>query len=208
MKLWDQRSWSSFLECWVLSQLFHSSFTFIKRLFFLLASCLYGGVICMSEVIDVSPSSLDSILWNLGSSLAFHMMCSPYKLNKQGDNTQPLCTLFPILNQSVIPSLVLTVASWPAIRFLRRQVRWSLIPMSLRIPQFVVIHTVKSFSIVNEAEVDVFLELSCFSYDWTNVGHLISGSSTMSFISSSLAGRFFTTSPTCKALNIVHVKVV
>ena len=42
-------------------------------------------------------------------------------------------------------------------------------------PQFVVIHTAKGFSIVNEAEVDVFLELSCFHYDRVNVGDLISG---------------------------------
>ena len=42
-------------------------------------------------------------------------------------------------------------------------------------PQFVVIHTVKGFSVVNEAEVDVFLELSCFFYDPTDVGNLISG---------------------------------
>ena len=47
-------------------------------------------------------------------------------------------------------------------------------------PQFVVIHTVKDFSIVNEAEVDVFLEFSCFFYDPTNVGNLISGSSAFS----------------------------
>ena len=54
------------------------------------------------------------------------------------------------------------IASWPAYRFLRRQVRWSGIPISLRIFQFVVIHTVKGFSVVNEAEVEVFLEFSCF----------------------------------------------
>ena len=47
-------------------------------------------------------------------------------------------------------------------------------------PEFVVIHTVKGFSIVNEAEVDVFLEFSCFPYDPTNVGNLISGSSAFS----------------------------
>ena len=47
-------------------------------------------------------------------------------------------------------------------------------------PQFVVIYTVKGFSIVNEAEVDVFLEFSCFFYDPTNVGNLISGSSAFS----------------------------
>ena len=46
--------------------------------------------------------------------------------------------------------------------------------------QFVVIHTVKGFGIVNKAEVDVFLELSCFFYDPTKVGNLISGSSAFS----------------------------
>ena len=44
-------------------------------------------------------------------------------------------------------------------------------------PQFVVIHTVKGFSVVNEAEVDVFLELSCFFYDPADVGNLNSSSS-------------------------------
>ena len=44
-------------------------------------------------------------------------------------------------------------------------------------PQFVVIHTIKGFSVVNKAEVDVFLELSCLFYDPTDVGNLISGSS-------------------------------
>ena len=43
-------------------------------------------------------------------------------------------------------------------------------------PQFVVIHTVKGFGIVNKAELDVFLELSCFFDDLTDVGNLISGS--------------------------------
>jgi len=47
-------------------------------------------------------------------------------------------------------------------------------------PQFVVIHTVKGFSIVNEAKVDVFLEFPGFSYDPTDVGNLISGSSAFS----------------------------
>ena len=45
-------------------------------------------------------------------------------------------------------------------------------------PQFVVIHTVKGFSIVNEAEVDVFLEFPCFLYDPPDTGNLISVSST------------------------------
>ena len=47
-------------------------------------------------------------------------------------------------------------------------------------PQFVVIHTVKGFGVVHEAEVDVFLESSCFFGDPTDVGNLISGSSAFS----------------------------
>ena len=47
-------------------------------------------------------------------------------------------------------------------------------------PQFVVIHTIKGFSVVNEAEVDVFLEFSRFFYDPTDVGNLISGTSAFS----------------------------
>ena len=46
--------------------------------------------------------------------------------------------------------------------------------------QFIVIHTVKGFGIVNKAEIDVFLELSCFLDDPTDVGNLISGSSVFS----------------------------
>ena len=49
-------------------------------------------------------------------------------------------------------------------------------------PQFIVIHTVKGFGIVNKAEIDVFLELSCFFYDPVDVDNLISGSSAFSFL--------------------------
>ena len=48
------------------------------------------------------------------------------------------------------------------------------------VPQFIVIHTVKDFGIVNNAEIDVFLELSCFFHDPADVGNLISGSSAFS----------------------------
>ena len=87
--------------------------------------------------------------------------------------------LSQFLKQSIVPCLVLTVASWPAHWFLRKQVRTSGIPISLRIFQFVVIHTVKGFSLVSEG-ADVFLELACFLYDATDVGSLISGSSAFS----------------------------
>ena len=103
---------------------------------------------------------------------------------------QPWRTPFPIWSQSVVPCPVLTVASWPAYRFLKRQVRWSGIPISQNFPQFIVIHTVKGFGIVSKAEIDVFLELSCFFYDPADVGNLIFGSS--AFSKTSLNIRKFT----------------
>ena len=99
------------------------------------------------------------------------MMYSAYKLHKQVDNIKPWCTVL---------CLVLTVASWPTYRFLRRLIRWSGFSISKNFPQFVVIHTVKGFGIVNKAEVDVFLELSCFRYDPMDVVNSISGSSVFS----------------------------
>ena len=169
------------------------SFTFIRRLF---SSSSLSAIRVVSSAYLRLLMFLPEILIPAcaSSSLAFHMMYSAYKLNKQGDNIQPCCIPFPVLNQSVVPCLVLTIASWPAYRFLKRQIRWSGVPISLRIshththtknfPQFVVIYTVKGFGVVNKAEVDVFLEFSCFFYDAADVGNLISGSS--AFLKSNL----------------------
>ena len=100
------------------------------------------------------------------SSLAFYMMYSAYKLNKQGDNIQPWCTPFPIWNQSVVPCTVLTIASWPAYRILRMQIRWSVFP-SLGIFQFFVKHTVRIVGVVTKAERDVFSE-TLLLFWWSN----------------------------------------
>ena len=62
--------------------------------------------------------------------------------------------------------------------------------LSQNFPQFIVIHTVKGFGIVNKAEIDVFLELSCFFHDPADVGNLITGSS--AFSKTSLNIRKFT----------------
>ena len=69
---------------------------------------------------------------------------------------------FPNWNQSIVPCKFLTVASWPAYSFLRRQIKWSGIPISSRTFQFVVIHTIKSFGIVSKAKVDFFLNSLTF----------------------------------------------
>ena len=110
-----------------------SSFTFIKRLFifFLLSSIIRVVLSAYLRLLLFLPAILISAC--ASPSPAFHMICSAYKLNKQGDDIQAWPTPFPIWNQSVVPCPVLTVASWPAYRFLRRQVRWSGTPISWRI---------------------------------------------------------------------------
>ena len=117
-----------------------SSFTFIKRLF---------SSSSLSAIRVVSSAYLRLLIFLLeilisvcaSSSLAFLMKYSAYKLNKQGDNKQPWHTPVLIWNQTVVPCSVLIVASWPAYRFVRKQVRWS-----FRIFQFVVIHTIKALA--------------------------------------------------------------
>ena len=112
---------------------------------------------------------------------AFRVVYSVPKLNRHGTSKQPCHTPFSILKQSVVPYKVLTVASWAAYKFLNRRVRWPVILIFFQsLSQFVMIHTVKGFNVVNETEVDVFLEFPCFLYDPMNVGNLISGSSAFS----------------------------
>ena len=109
-----------------------SSFTFIKKLF---------SSSSLSAIRLVSSAYLRLLVFLLAvlipacasSSPAFHMMYSACKLNKQVDNIKPWCTPFQIWNQSVVLCPVLTVASWSAYRFHRRQVGWFGIPISLRI---------------------------------------------------------------------------
>ena len=101
-----------------------SSFTFIRRL---LSSSSLSAIRVVSSAYLRLLIFLPAILIPAcaSSSPAFLMMYSAYKLNKQGDNIQPWRAPFPVWNQSVVPCPVLTVASWAAYRFLRRQVRWS-----------------------------------------------------------------------------------
>ena len=109
-----------------------SSFSFIERLFS--SSSLSSIRVVLSQYLRLlifPPAIL--IPAYASSSPVFLMMYSAYKLNKQGDNIQPWRTPFPIWNQSVVPCPVLTIASWPAYRFLKRQVRWSGIRISFRI---------------------------------------------------------------------------
>ena len=103
---WDWMPYLCFLDVEFQGSFFTLLFQFHQEaLLFLFTLCHKGGVICISEVIDISPGNLNSILCL--PSLAFCIMYSVYKLNKQDDNIQPWHTPFPILNQSVVPCLVL-----------------------------------------------------------------------------------------------------
>ena len=102
-----------------------SSFTFIKKLFSYLLSAIRMHITCIFLLAILIPVCASS-------NPVFLMMYSAYKLNKQDDNIQPWRSAFLLWNQSVVPCPFLTVASWPAYRFLRRQVRWSGIPVSWR----------------------------------------------------------------------------
>ena len=114
--------WSDGTRChdlsfWMLSfkpTFLLSSFTVIKRLFSSsLLSAIRVVIPAYLRLLIFLPAILISTCDS--SSLTFCIIYSAYKLNRQGWHTP-----FPILNQSVVPCLVLTVASWPAYRFLRR----------------------------------------------------------------------------------------
>ena len=98
------------------------SFSLIKRLFSLLSAIGVVSSAYLRWLMFLPPILTPA--WN-SSRPAFLIMCSACRLNKQDDGGQPWHIPFSILNQSVVPYKVLTLASWPTYRFLRRQVRWS-----------------------------------------------------------------------------------
>ena len=109
------------------------------------------------------------------SNLTFHMMYYTYKLNKQGDNVQSWHTPFPILNQFIVSCLVLTCF----LTHIQVSQETGLVFPSVQVFSIVCCN-LKGFSIVSEADIDVFLELPCFLCDPKNVGNLVFGSSAFS----------------------------
>ena len=90
-----------------------SSCTFIKRLFS--SSSLSATSVVSFAYLRLLLLLLAILIPAFASfSLAFCVKDSAYTLNKLGDTIQPWCSLFPICNQSIVPCLVLTAASWPA----------------------------------------------------------------------------------------------
>ena len=149
---------------WMLSfeQAFSVSyFTFAKRLF---NSSSLSTIKVVSSAYLKLLIFLPTVLIPVceSSSLAFPMIYSGYKLNNQGGNIQPWDTPFPIWNQSIVSCLLVTVDCCTAYRFLRRQVRWSSTPISLRVFHRLLWSTQSDFSIVNEADVDFCCCCCCY----------------------------------------------
>ena len=139
------------------------SFTLIKTLF---------SSSSLSAIRMVSSAYLRLLLFLLAilipactsCSLVFHMMCSAYKLNKQGDSIQPWRIPFPIWNQS---SMYNSNYCFLTCKQISQEAGKKLCCSHLlkNFPQFIVIHTVKGFGVINKAEVGVFLRLFCFFKD-------------------------------------------
>src|SRR5574341_1452715 len=158
-----------------------SSFTFIKRLF---------SFSSLSAISVVSSAYLRLLIFLpailipacASSSLAFLMMYSAYKLNTQGDRQytalmysvsylEPVCCSMSSSNCCFLTCIQISQEAGQVVWYFH---------LFQNFPQFIVIHIVKGFGIVNKAEIDVFLELSCFFHDPADVGNLISGFSAFS----------------------------
>ena len=155
MKWWGRMSWSSFSECWVLSQLFHSPLSLLPRgcsvpLHFL----PQGWYHLISEVIDISAGSLDSSLCFIHPSISQDVFCIlvkssgwQYKVLKYSfPNLEPVCCFMFGSNCCFLTCIQISQEAG-------KVVWYSLLFQNF--PQFVVIHTVKSFGVVKN-EVDVF----------------------------------------------------
>ena len=155
-----------------LSQLFYSPLSLWSRgslvylfIFFFLAFCHNGGVICISEVIFISPEIL--IPTCASFCLTFLMMYSAYKLNKQHENIQP-CYAFPDL-EPVCCFMSTSYCCFLSCIQISQEAGWVAWYSHIlkNFPQFVVIHTVEGLGIINKAEIDVFLELFLLCW-WSN----------------------------------------
>jgi len=150
-----------------------SSFTLIKRLF---SSSILSAIRVVSSA-HLRLLFLPAMLiptWD-SSILVFRMLYPAYRLYKQGDNIQPCCTPFPIWTSLLFHVWFKLLLLDPHIGF---SVGWYS-HLFKNFPQLV-IHTVKGFSLVSEAEISFFLEFPCFLHDLMNTGNLISGSSAFS----------------------------
>ena len=147
-----------------------SSFTFIKR-FFSFSSLSAIRVVSSAYLRLLRFLLAILILACASSSLACHIMHSAYKLHKQGmysfPNLEPVCCSMSDSNCCFLTCINISQEAGKVVWYSHHLMDFQ---------QFVVIHTVKGFGIVNKVEVDIFLAFSWFFNDPTYVGNFISGS--------------------------------
>ena len=154
--------WSQFPECWVLSPLFHSPLSLSSR---------DSSSSSLSAIRVMSSAYLRLLIFLLAilipacasCSPAFLMMYSAYKLNKQGDHIQPWVTPFSYLEPICCSMSSSDCCLLTCIQISQEagQVIWYSY-LFQNFPEFLVVHAVKGFGIVNKAEEGVFLELFLF----------------------------------------------
>ena len=153
--------WSSFSECSALSQLFHSPLSLSSRGSLVLYFCHTGCVIYISEVIDISPGNLDSSLCFFQPSVSHDIVCIEVKLagwrytalTYSFSYLGPVCCSMSSSNYCFLTCIHVSQEAGQVVWYAHLFQNFS---------QFIVIHTVKSFGIVNKAVIDVFLELLLF----------------------------------------------
>ena len=151
-----------------------TSFTLIQRLFS--SSSLSATRVVLSAYLRLLIFLLGILFLACdSSSLAFHMMYSAYKLNEKGDNIQPCCTPSQFWNSRLLHDLFYFFLTPIQVSQEIGNVAWYS-HLFKDFPQFVVIHTVKSFGF-KETEGGVFLRLPCFLYDLMNIDNSVSCSS-------------------------------
>ena len=145
-----------------------SCFTFNRRLFsFSLLSAIKVVSSAYLRLLIFLPAVLTPACTS--TSLALHMMHSAYK--HSFPNSEPVPTSMSVSNCCFLSCIQVSQETGKMVWYSH---------LLKNFPQFVVIHTVKGFGIVNKTEVDVFLELYCFFNDSADVGNFISVSSALS----------------------------
>ena len=128
----------------------------------------------MSEVIDISPGNLDSSLCFIQPSVSHDILCIEVRLtiyNTPFPDWEPGCCSMSNSNSCFLTCIQVSHEAGQVVWYSH---------LFQNFPQFIVIHTVEGFGVVNKAEIDVFLEISCFFDDPADIGELISGSSAFS----------------------------
>ena len=151
MKWWDKMPWISFFECWVLSQLFHSPLSLSSRGSLVPLPFFKIGVICISEVIDISPGYLNSSWCFIQPDISQDVHYIEVKLT--GWQYTALIYSFPSLELVRCSMSGSNCCFLTCIQISQEAVKVVWYPYLFKnFPQFIVIHTVKGFPLISYKE--------------------------------------------------------